>query len=76
MMMINGGKFDGKQVIAPAVIKKLSDGGNINAFSSDPDAKGVMGNKDWSYRAQWWVRAHTGKRSLYRNWYTRPMDLS
>ncbi|MEA3301956.1 MAG: serine hydrolase [Pseudomonadota bacterium] len=58
VMMLNDGKFNGQQVVDPAVIKQLSDGANIEAFSKGPASAGVMGNKDWSYRAQWWVR-HT-----------------
>lgn len=57
-MMLDDGMFDGQQVVDPAVIKQLSDGGNIDAFTNGTEAKGVMGGGDWSYRAQWWVR-HT-----------------
>lgn len=64
MMMVNDGKFDGKQVVSPSVIKKLSDGGNIDAFSNGPNSSGPMGNKDWSYRAQWWVRHTQGKEAF------------
>lgn len=63
-MMINSGKYDGKQVISSATIKKLSDGGSIDAFSNGSESKGVMGNKDWSYRAQWWVRHTKGKEAF------------
>ncbi len=58
VMMLNNGKFNGQQVVEPAVIKQLSDGANIDAFTNGPASAGVMGDGDWSYRAQWWVR-HT-----------------
>lgn len=64
VMMLNDGRFNGQQVVDPAVIKQLSDGGNIDAFSNGPASAGVMGNKDWSYRAQWWVR-HTPGREAF-----------
>ena len=64
MMMINDGMSEDKQVVSPAVIKKLSNGGKVDAFSNGPESKGVMGNKDWSYRAQWWVRHTKGKEAF------------
>lgn len=57
-MMLNNGVFNGQQVVDPAVVQQLSDGGDIAAFTNGTESKGVMGNGDWSYRAQWWVR-HT-----------------
>ena len=64
VMMLNDGQFNGRQVVDPAVIKQLSGGANIDAFSNGPDAGGVMGNGDWSYRAQWWVRHTEGRESF------------
>lgn len=65
MMMLNDGKnVKGEQLISTSIIDKLSKGGNIDAFSNSPDAKGVIGNKDWSYRAQWWVRHTEGKEAF------------
>ncbi len=64
MMMLNDGKVDAEQVVPSEVIQKLSDGANREAFSNGPDAKGVMGGGDWSYRAQWWVRHTPGKESF------------
>lgn len=58
VMMLNDGTFNGQPVIDPAIIEKLSEGGSLEAFTNGTEAKGVMGNGDWSYRAQWWVR-HT-----------------
>ncbi|MCK5775926.1 MAG: serine hydrolase, partial [Bacteroidales bacterium] len=55
MMMINDGQFNGQQVVSPEVIQKIAKGGNIDAFSNGPLSAGPMKNKDWSYRAQWWV---------------------
>jgi CubicO group peptidase (beta-lactamase class C family) len=64
MMMLNNGKFNGKQVISSAIIKTLSDGGDIDAFSNGPESFGVLANKDWSYRAQWWIRHTLGKEAF------------
>jgi CubicO group peptidase (beta-lactamase class C family) len=64
-MMINGGKFDGRQVVLPAVIEKLAKGGSIKAFDNGPDSDGVVHPKgEWSYRAQWWVK-HTKGMSAF-----------
>ncbi len=63
-MMINKGKFNGQQVISPSTIETLSKGGSVDAFSKGPESKGVMGNNDWSYRAQWWVRHTPGKEAF------------
>ncbi|NRB34445.1 MAG: serine hydrolase [Rhodobacteraceae bacterium] len=57
-MMLADGMFNGQQVVDPAVIQQLSDGGDIDAFTNGTESGGVMGGGDWSYRAQWWVR-HT-----------------
>ncbi len=65
MMFLNDGKnSNGDQVVSPVVINKLSKGGNIDAFSNGPESKGVMGNKDWSYRVQWWAR-HTPNKEAF-----------
>jgi len=64
MMMINDGRFNGQQVVAPTVIKKLSDGASRQAFSAGPAATGIQAHGDWSYRAQWWVR-HTPGREAF-----------
>lgn len=63
-MMLNDGNFNGQQVIDPAVIKQLSDGANIEAFTNGPASAGVMGDGDWSYRAQWWVRHTEGRQAF------------
>lgn len=64
MMMLNDGRFNGQQVVSPAVIKKLSDGASREKFAKGPDAVGIMSNGEWSYRAQWWVR-HTPGREAF-----------
>jgi CubicO group peptidase (beta-lactamase class C family) len=64
MMMLNDGKFNGQQVVSPSVIKKLSVGASTQAFSNGSEAKGIMANGDWSYRAQWWVRHTPGKEAF------------
>jgi CubicO group peptidase (beta-lactamase class C family) len=73
MMMINNGKFNNKQVVSPDIIKNISDGGDIDAFSNGPVSSGAVGNKDWSYRAQWWIRHTKNKESfsaigIYGQW--------
>jgi len=57
MMMLNDGKFNGKQVVPTAVVDKLAKGGSIKAFDNGPDSDDVVHAKgEWSYRAQWWVQ--------------------
>ncbi len=59
MMMLNNGKFNGKQVVPAAVVDKIAKGGDIKAFDNGPDSDDVVHRKgEWSYRAQWWVK-HT-----------------
>jgi len=59
MMMKNGGRFNGHQVVPAAVVDKISKGGSIKAFDNGPDSDDVVHAKgEWSYRAQWWVK-HT-----------------
>ena len=65
MMMLNDGKnAQGEQVVSTSIIDTLAKGGNIDAFSNGPESSGPMGNKDWSYRAQWWVRHTPGKEAF------------
>jgi len=65
IMMINDGKFDGRQVVSPAVIKKLAKGGSIEAFDSGPDSDGEVHPKgEWSYRGQWWVKHTPGMQAF------------
>ena len=64
IMMLNGGKFNGKQVVDPAIIKKISVGASKEVFSKGPEAKGIQGDGNWSYRAQWWVRHTPGKEAF------------
>ena len=64
IMMLNNGRFGGQQVVPPNVIRKLVKGGSIEAFSNGPESKDFMRTKDWSYRAQWWVR-HTKGREAF-----------
>ncbi len=59
IMMLNGGKFNGKQVVPEAVVDKIAKGGSIKAFDNGPDSDDVVHAKgEWSYRGQWWVK-HT-----------------
>lgn len=65
MMMLNDGKnAQGEQLVSSSIIEKLSKGGNVDAFSNGPESKYAFGNKDWSYRAQWWVRHTPGKEAF------------
>lgn len=64
MMLINDGKFDGKQVVPPSIIQKLSAGASREAFYNGSEAHGMMDDGDWSYRAQWWVRHTPGKAAV------------
>ena len=64
MMMNDGKNTQGEQLVSTSIIDKLSKGGNIKAFSNGPESKGAFGNKDWSYRAQWWVRHTPGKEAF------------
>ncbi len=59
MMMLNDGKFNGKQVVPASVVDTIAKGGSIKAFDAGPDSDGVVHKKgEWSYRGQWWVK-HT-----------------
>jgi CubicO group peptidase (beta-lactamase class C family) len=62
--MLNEGRFDGRQVIPPALIETIASGASTEAFSKGPEAHGIQGNGDWSYRAQWWVRHTPGKEAF------------
>ncbi|MEM8769131.1 MAG: serine hydrolase, partial [Pseudomonadota bacterium] len=64
IMMLQDGIFNGAQVVAPEIIADLAEGGSRKAFSKGPNASGYMGDGDWSYRAQWWVR-HTPGREAF-----------
>ena len=64
MMMLNNGKFQGEQLVPSSVIKDLSEGASRKAFSNGPNGKGSMGDGNWSYRAQWWVRHTPGKEAF------------
>lgn len=64
-MMINDGKFHGKQVVPASVIKTLEKGGSIKAFDNGPDSDGIVHPKgEWSYRAQWWVKHTKGMKAF------------
>ncbi|ANQ51177.1 serine hydrolase [Flammeovirga sp. MY04] len=64
-MMINDGKFNGQQVVAPSVIKKLQEGGNIKAFDNGSESHDtIMPKGEWSYRAQWWIKHTKGQEAV------------
>jgi CubicO group peptidase (beta-lactamase class C family) len=64
MMLLNNGTFNGQQIVSPSVIQKLSAGASTQAFSKGPNAIGIMGSGDWSYRAYWWIRHTPGKEAF------------
>jgi len=64
VMMINDGRFNGQQLISPDTINKLAAGADRAAFKNGPNGSGFMGDGDWSYRAQWWVRHTPGKEAF------------
>lgn len=65
VMMLNDGKFDGKQVVPRKIIEELSAGASREAFSKASSASGILAGKgEWSYRAMWWVRHTPGKEAF------------
>lgn len=64
IMMINNGKFDRKQIVSPSIIQKLSAGASREAFYNGSEAHGMMDDRNWSYRAQWWVRHTPGQEAI------------
>lgn len=63
MMLLNDGQARGRQVVDPAIIDILEAGGDREAFARGPEAAGAMA-RDWSYRAQWWVRHTPGREAI------------
>ena len=62
MMMINNGKFHGRQVVPSNVIRTIAKGASIEAFDNGPDSDGYVHPKgEWSYRGQWWIKHTKGK---------------
>lgn len=65
IMMINDGKFNGQQVVDPAIIQKIAKGGSIEAFDKGSESDGVVHLKgEWSYRAMWWVKHTPGSEAF------------
>ncbi|HWQ46437.1 MAG TPA: serine hydrolase, partial [Longilinea sp.] len=52
-MMVQGGYFNGQQIISPDVIREIEAGGDKEAFAKGPAAGPT--NQGWSYRHQWWL---------------------
>jgi CubicO group peptidase (beta-lactamase class C family) len=50
-MMLDEGRFAGKQIIPGRVIERIRDGGSKEAFAK-ADYKTLHG---WSYRSMWWI---------------------
>ena len=65
IMMLNDGKFNGRQVVQPAAIERLAKGGDIKAFDNGPDSDDYVHAKgEWSYRGQWWVKHTKGEEAF------------
>ena len=64
MMLLNGGRIGADQIVAPAIIDRLQQGGSREAFARGPEAVGPMAGGDWSYRAQWWIRHSPGREAF------------
>jgi hypothetical protein len=45
MMMKNGGKFNGRQVVPASVVDTIAKGGSIKAFDAGPDSDDVVHKK-------------------------------
>ena len=62
IMLLNNGKFNGQQVVSPAIIETLAAGADREAYATgmglEPDSR------DGSYRAQWWIRHTPGHEAL------------
>lgn len=57
-MMLNNGRFNGKQIVPEAVINKIRQGGDRAAALRDRQvfARGKYSFlKGWSYRSMWWI---------------------
>jgi len=63
-MILNGGSFNGQQILAKSIIDKIAAGGSTEAFLNGPDAAGVLMDGHWSYRAKWWVRGTPGRQAI------------
>ncbi|MFM9034989.1 MAG: serine hydrolase domain-containing protein [Mycobacterium sp.] len=63
MMLLNDGTAGGRRIVAPAIIDTLEAGGSREAFAAGPEATGAYA-RDWSYRAQWWVRHTPGREAI------------
>lgn len=50
-MILDGGRFGGKQIIPTTVINRIREGGSREAFKA-ADYKTL---RDWSYRSMWWI---------------------
>lgn len=50
-MMRNGGKFNGRRIVAPEVVADIMKGGDRAKFATG----GYPNLKGWSYRNMWWV---------------------
>ncbi len=63
-MLLNDGRADGRQVVAPTIIDSVEAGGSREAFVAGTEAVGAFAGGDWSYRAQWWIRHTPGREAI------------
>jgi CubicO group peptidase (beta-lactamase class C family) len=52
-MLLQGGWFNGQQILPTAVTEEIRAGGDAEAFARGPAAGPT--NQGWSYHHQWWV---------------------
>ena len=50
-MMLDGGRFEGQQIVPGRVIDSICEGGSQAAF----EAAGYATLQGWSYRSMWWI---------------------
>ncbi len=64
MMLLNDGRAADQQILSPAIIATLENGGSREKFARGPEAVGPWAGGDWSYRAQWWIRHTPGREAI------------
>jgi len=64
IMMLANGRVAGAEVIPASIVDVIRAGSSRDAFAKGPEAKDMMANGEWSYRAQWWVRHTPGREAI------------
>ncbi|OEC91458.1 serine hydrolase domain-containing protein [Acinetobacter sp. YK3] len=75
--LLNGGTFNGQEIIPKQLITEVENGGDLVAFARSQDEKSIM--KGWSYKNQYWVRGGEDKAymaiGVYGQWiYINPKE--